>query len=392
MRLKKRSLIQLLITSFIVLNFLTYGLYINDFIDFKFLSIGDLNPYGGWSALKSSFTEVAYRFRGITKSIALTISIVVTATLFGRIFCGYICPIGAMQDFFKSLGNRFGIKEKKLPRSKFFVPEVIKYFILILILILSIFGLGQYISKLSVWLAFANIFVGINLQIGTFLLVLIIIVSLIYKRVFCRCLCPLGAIQGLLYAIGPLKIKKEKTCNGCSNCFLSCPVDIIPSEATYISPECINCLSCTEKTCLRDSSGYFVSFAGKKLKNSTYLAMGIGLMLFTYFCLPAIPLHEEYSGAMDLKGIKDGSYKGTGTGFGGNIKVIVTIKTQKINKIDIISHNETPGYYEEVYKNMTLQIIETQSLNIDGVSGATVTSRAFINGVKSGLSQALDKE
>ena len=56
------------------------------------------------------------------------------------------------------------------------------------------------------------------------------------------------------------------------------------------------------------------------------------------------------------------------------------------------SHNETPGYYEEVYKNMTVQIIETQSLNIDGVSGATVTSRAFINGVKSGLSQALDKE
>ena len=70
----------------------------------------------------------------------------------------------------------------------------------------------------------------------------------------------------------------------------------------------------------------------------------------------------------------------------------VNSKKQKINKIDIISHNETPGYYEEVYKNMTLQIIETQSLNIDGVSGATVTSRAFINGVKSGLSQALDKE
>ena len=68
------------------------------------------------------------------------------------------------------------------------------------------------------------------------------------------------------------------------------------------------------------------------------------------------------------------------------------IKNQKINKIDIISHNETPGYYEEVYKNMTVQIIETQSLNIDGVSGATVTSRAFINGVKSGLSQALDNE
>lgn len=119
MRLKKRSLIQLLITSFIVLNFVTYGLYINDFIDFKFLSIGDLNPYGGWSALKSSFTEVAYRLRGITKPIALTISIVVTATLFGRIFCGYICPIGAMQDFFKFLGSRFGIKEKNFQEVSF---------------------------------------------------------------------------------------------------------------------------------------------------------------------------------------------------------------------------------------------------------------------------------
>ena len=57
-----------------------------------------------------------------------------------------------------------------------------------------------------------------------------------------------------------------------------------------------------------------------------------------------------------------------------------------------MNHKETDNIFKPVENEFVNTIIETQSLNIDGVSGATVTSRAFINGVKSGLSQALDKE
>ena len=55
MKSKKRSLIQIAITILVILICIIYYLYINDIINWKILSLGDINPYGGWSALKSYF-------------------------------------------------------------------------------------------------------------------------------------------------------------------------------------------------------------------------------------------------------------------------------------------------------------------------------------------------
>jgi hypothetical protein len=55
MKLNIRSKIQITATLIVIISCLFYGLYIGGIIDFRIVSIGDLNPYGGWSALKAFF-------------------------------------------------------------------------------------------------------------------------------------------------------------------------------------------------------------------------------------------------------------------------------------------------------------------------------------------------
>lgn len=391
MKHRKRSIIQLAITLMVILNCIIYYLYIKDQIDIRVLSIGDLNPYGGWSALKSLFTDVSYRWRGVTRAIAMTISIMVTSLLMGRIFCGFICPIGFIQDFFKFMGNKIGIKDKMLIKGKVFNPQWIKYFVLILLLMLTTIRLGNYISPLSPWLAFLNIFMGIKIKIGFIVLIMIVILSLWYKRIFCRIFCPLGAFQSLMYAIGPLKINRNEICNGCSICLDDCLVDIEYSHELEISPECINCLKCTETNCIKNSRGYSIKFAGKKIKNNLYIAMSLGIFLSIYVFVPLLFPYGGQNTMLNIGDIESGVYQSVGVGFGGTMLIEVTVEENKLSKIEVIKHRETSGYYEEVFKNMGREIIQSQNLNIDAISGATVTSRGFLSGVKNGVSQAMNK-
>ena len=387
-----RGRIQIITTLVVILSTIIYFLYISDIVDFKILSIGDLNPYGGWSALKSTFTDVSYRWGGITRSIALTISIALTALLLGRFFCGFLCPIGALQDGIRFLSGRLGVKKKKVPSIGIAKSESIKYILLILLIIASTIGLGSRASAVSPWLAYLNVFAGLRIHTGLIVLVLIVLFSVFFNRMFCRCFCPLGAFQVLLNAISPLRTNKGNSCNGCQLCLKDCPVDIIPDDEETISPECINCLKCTEASCIRGTSGYQVIFAGKALKNTTYLRSGLILFLVLFIMLPLTGNYKSAQGAMDLGQLKDGIYQGLGVGFGGNMIIRTTVEDNKIRSIEITSHKETQGYYEEVFKTMTRAIIKTQNLNVDVISGATVTSRGFLGGVKSGVGMAMEDE
>lgn len=387
-----RGRIQIIASVIVILSTIIYFLYITDIVDFKILSIADINPYGGWSALKSAFTDVSYRWGGITRSIALTISITLTALLLGRFFCGFMCPIGALQDGIRFFAKKLGIKRKMLPSIGFVKPESIKYVILIALIVFSTIGLGNRASSASPWLAYLNVFAGLRLHNGLFVILLIVLFSVFFNRMFCRCFCPLGAFQALLSAISPLKISKGKNCNGCQLCLKDCPVDIMPDDEETISPECVNCLKCTEVSCIKGSSGFQVTFAGKALKNKTYLKSGLILFLVLFIMLPLTGNYKSAQGAMDLGQLKDGIYQGLGVGFGGNMIIRTTIEDSKIRNIEITSHKETQGYYEEVFKTMTRAIIQTQNLNVDVISGATVTSRGFLGGVKSGVGMAMDDE
>lgn len=386
MNFKKRSIIQIVFTLAIIIACFMYYFYINDIIDFKILSVGDMNPYGGWSALKLSLTDLSYRWRGVSKSIGLTIAITVTALLFGRFFCGYICPIGSLQDFFKFIGNKFNVKEIKLKKAKYFNPELLKYFILIIAMALSIFRIGNLMAIYSPWLAYVNIFVGFGVYIGTLVLIVIIIFSLFIKRLFCRCFCPLGAFQALLYAVGPSKIYRNSTCDGCAVCLKNCPVDIQYTEELCVSPECINCLECTSSTCIKGTQGFKYKIAGKIAKN--YLIISLVLFISIYFILPISSSKVALSEGI-ISNLNDGIYTGRGLGFGGYIDVEIEINNNKITDVSTVNHRETTGYYEEVYKEISKELEHSYNLNVDAISGATATSRGFLNAVKDAVSKSI---
>lgn len=84
---------------------------------------------------------------------------------------------------------------------------------------------------------------------------------------------------------------------------------------------------------------------------------------------------------------KDGSHTGSGEGYDGIIKVRVNVKEGKINGIEVISHEDTPGLAVNAFAKITENIISSQSLSVDTVSGATGSSRGFIEAVKKALNK-----
>ena len=89
----------------------------------------------------------------------------------------------------------------------------------------------------------------------------------------------------------------------------------------------------------------------------------------------------------DAKEYKDGTYYGSGTGFGGTLTVKVEISGGKISSIKIVEHKDGSGYILKANAVIN-NIIKTQSTNVDTVSGATYSSVGIIQAVRNALSQA----
>lgn len=91
-------------------------------------------------------------------------------------------------------------------------------------------------------------------------------------------------------------------------------------------------------------------------------------------------------GSFDLT---DGVYKGTGTGYAGDITVAVQIKDKQIVAIDILSSSDDAAFFKRAQAVID-KIIEGQTLDVDTVSGATYSSRGIISAVKNALTGEKD--
>lgn len=84
----------------------------------------------------------------------------------------------------------------------------------------------------------------------------------------------------------------------------------------------------------------------------------------------------------------DGVYEGSGTGFGGEIKVQVTIQDGGIQAVEILSaKGETPEYLESA-KAILEDVVQDQTPEVDTVSGATLSSNGILEGIRKALEQA----
>lgn len=91
---------------------------------------------------------------------------------------------------------------------------------------------------------------------------------------------------------------------------------------------------------------------------------------------------------LGANGYVAGEYTGTGNGNNGPIKVKVVFSETEILSVEVIEHGETPGICEPALEKIPAAIVSGQSYEVDGVSGATMTSDGIMKAVKDAMEQA----
>lgn len=190
--------------------------------------------------------------------------LMIVGAFFGRFVCGFLCPFGLVQDLLYKI--TFFRKLKKLPGDK--VLKWLKFVILLLFVIIlplfavDTFGQGspwfcEYIcpsGTLGAGVPLTVLNEGLRSIIGwlytwkTAILVVIIFLSILVYRPFCRYLCPLGAIYGLFNKISIYRYRIDETkCTSCGACQKACKIDI----KTFENPNSIECIRCGDciKSC-----------------------------------------------------------------------------------------------------------------------------------------------
>ncbi len=226
----------------------------------------------------------------IRTSLLLSLFVIFGTLLFGKFFCGWFCPMGSVTHFISFLFKRFKIYKPELkPDEKVWW----KYYILFFFLIFSIFSVnligifdpfsllfrsfttsflpagGYIISWFSYSIAGSSLsflqktgeFLSNAIQnfyferlssqgilIGV-IFIGILLLNLLSERFWCRSLCPLGALLGVLSPFTSLKLKIEKKkCSDCNLCNMVCPSGANPFPQEEWRPtECFYCFNCAYK-------------------------------------------------------------------------------------------------------------------------------------------------
>lgn len=213
--------------------------------------------------------------------------IILISFILGRIFCGWVCPFGTTLDITDKL-----FKNRKMQANT--NTSCIKYYILILLLIIGLFGINisGWLDPLSlgsrtysivilpylgflirmifdsiyyllpflrqysepIYDVFKEQLIGYEQLIFTghiliwIIFVIIILGGILSKRYWCQNLCPLGALLSILSFKSLLKRRVNNSCVNCSNCVRICKMNaIVEGDKTIFRGKCIRCFNCQSK-------------------------------------------------------------------------------------------------------------------------------------------------
>jgi len=107
-------------------------------------------------------------------------------------------------------------------------------------------------------------------------------------------------------------------------------------------------------------------------------------LLNIHFGFEAAPVVEE---AAEEPALAANEYIGVGKGFGGDIKVKVTMDGEKIAKIEVLEHGETAGICDKAFAEIPNAVIAAQSTTVDTVAGSTMSSKGLIEAIDNALAQ-----
>jgi polyferredoxin len=216
-------------------------------------------PFGGIETLyqyvASGGTTVPHTH---LSNLIVLVAVLATAFLLRAAFCGWICPLGFLQDLISGFSAflrkripplRQGIAalKKRGARLAFLdrYLRLVKYGVLAW----AVIGAAAYgfmvFRDYDPWSALLNI-AEFSFTPGIIVLAITLIASFFVERPWCRYACPLGAASGLLGKISPVYLeRKASACTSCKICTKACPMGLEVHTATKIqSADCVGCLEC----------------------------------------------------------------------------------------------------------------------------------------------------
>ncbi|HVN65148.1 MAG TPA: 4Fe-4S binding protein [Methanomicrobiales archaeon] len=177
---------------------------------------------------------VAGNLGGALAFTLVILGVLIVLTLaFGRVFCGSVCPLGALQELV-SLAPVPKLKPRVKP-ALYAIRFVVLGIIILTGLFLSVNVLG-YLGVMDLFL--------LSFSLGTLVMLTILVISLFFYRPFCRILCPFGAVLSLAGLGGLFRLRRNPSCIECGKCEFVCPVDEAKRED--LKGECYLCGRCTE--------------------------------------------------------------------------------------------------------------------------------------------------
>ena len=188
--------------------------------------------------------------------------------LLGRMMCGFLCPMGLVQDIMDKIRKKTKVRGISPNEKMYSAFKPVKWFIILLFFGIGFAG-GNFCNicpALTLSPILAGI--GVSLYVSGFLMILIMLGSFFKRRLFCN-VCPLGYLVGLFHKISPFRIKKDCTaCTGCGACYEACPMGIKTiyterEKADVTEASCIMCGECIR--CCPEDNALSLTCAGKKL-------------------------------------------------------------------------------------------------------------------------------
>lgn len=177
--------------------------------------------------------------------------------IWGRVFCGWVCPLGATQELIHA-GQTWGMGSYKVPG---LVDRVLKQMKFVALVVFGYLSWQTSHNAFSNYDPFRVLFNFDGTPFTVTLLILTLLASIFLARPFCRYLCPLGAVFTLTARIAPFAIRPDK--EACSKCGLCAKENVCPMSAINgcdgVTPwphldagECIMCRNC-EAICRRSA-------------------------------------------------------------------------------------------------------------------------------------------
>lgn len=247
-------------------------------------------PMGGIATLTRLFSQGLFIPKTAFVNLILLSAVLGSTIVAGTVFCGWLCPLGSIQDWANTLARKIRIPQVKVKKSLDRVLQCTKYLVLALILLATAKSFNLVFIKADPYYALMHFTTGEVAPLAMVILFATLISSLFIQRPWCRWLCPLGAVLSFVGKFSILKIKKPSdACIACGACSKACPVGLNPCAQEIVeNSSCIRCGLC-ETACPPKL----------RKKGHTYtISLSIALLLASLFFLA--PLLTGQANALSI--------------------------------------------------------------------------------------------